>query len=89
MTFATTGTPYFLNAWTDKKELLIEYTSTSGSTTLPVILKKHETRIIKFTKSMLLRHDTASSDALLGYKVQLSGVLIQAKVAYSNVSSAV
>ncbi|KFZ01131.1 hypothetical protein V501_10201 [Pseudogymnoascus sp. VKM F-4519 (FW-2642)] len=29
LTFATTGTPYFLNAWTGEEELIFEYTATS------------------------------------------------------------
>lgn len=90
LTFATTGTPYFLNAWIGEEELIFEYTATSGSTTLPFALKKHETHIVKFTKkTRLLRHVTASSDAVLGFHVQLLGSLIQAKVAYSSFLSSV
>lgn len=90
LTFATTGTPYFLNAWTGEEELIFEYTATSGSTRVPLALKKHETRIVKFTtKTRLLRHVTASSDAALGFNVQLLGSLIQAKVAYSSSLSTV
>ncbi|OBT85026.1 hypothetical protein VE02_04996 [Pseudogymnoascus sp. 03VT05] len=89
LTFATTGTPYFLNAWTGEEELIFKYTATSGSTTLPFALKKHETRIVKFTKkTQLLRHATASSDSVLGFNVQLLGSLIQAKVAhYTSLST--
>jgi hypothetical protein len=90
LTFATTGTPYFLNAWTGEEELIFEYTATSGSTMLPFALKKHETRIVKFTKkTQLLRHATTSSDSVLGFNVQLLGSLIQAKVAYSTSLSTV
>ncbi|KFY14470.1 hypothetical protein V492_02598 [Pseudogymnoascus sp. VKM F-4246] len=88
--FSTTGTPYYLNAWTGEEELIFEYTTASGSTRLPFALKKHETRIVKFTKtSPLLRHATASSGSVLGFNVQLSGSLIQAKVAHSSSFSSV
>lgn len=90
LTFATTGTPYFLNSWTGQEELIFKYTTTSGSTTLPLALKKHETRIVKFSKrDLLLRHVTSSSDAVLGFNVQELGSPIQAKIAHSTSPSSV
>jgi hypothetical protein len=89
LTFATTRTPYLLDAWTGREEPFLKYTTTDESTTLPFILKKHETRIIKFTNQTLLRHIAASSDAVLGFNVSLSGSSIQAKIAYSSSLSSV
>ncbi|KAL5354447.1 hypothetical protein ACLOAV_000536 [Pseudogymnoascus australis] len=90
LTFATSGIPYFLNAWTGEEELIFEYTEARGSTKLRFTLKRHETRIVKFTKkTRLLRHAISSSDSVLGFNVQLLGSLIQAKVAYSSSLSSV
>ncbi|KFY59085.1 hypothetical protein V496_05816 [Pseudogymnoascus sp. VKM F-4515 (FW-2607)] len=92
LTFATSGTPYFLNAWTGEEELIFEYTEARGSTTLLFTLKRHETYLVKFTKkTRLLRHaiPSSDSDSVLGFNVQLLGSLIQAKVAYSSPLSSV
>jgi hypothetical protein len=90
LTFATNGTPYFLNAWTGLEELIFEYTTARGSTTLPFALKKHESRVIKFTRrSSLLTHVTASSDSVLGFNVKSLGSPVQAKIAHSNSPSSV
>jgi hypothetical protein len=89
LTFATTRTPYLLDAWTGREEPFLKYTTTEESTTLAFILKKHETRIIKFTNQTLLRHITASPDAVLGFNVSSSGSSIQAKIAYSSSLSSV
>lgn len=90
LTFKASGTPYFLNAWTGRQELIVEYNTNRGTTTIPFALKKHESRIVKFSKrERLLRHVTGSSDAVLGFNAQQSGALIQAKIAHSSSSSSV
>ena len=90
VTFAATGTPYLLNAWTGAAELIVEYTTHLGFTTISLPLKKHESRIVKFSAGQqLIAHVTSSSDSVLGFDVQDSGRKIQAKVAASSSSSSV
>ncbi|KAL4870900.1 hypothetical protein BDV12DRAFT_207278 [Aspergillus spectabilis] len=81
LTFATSGTPYYLNAWTGKEESIIEYTTSRSSDPQRYPLPSGDTRPGL--------HVTASSQAVLGYNVQFSGSLIHAKIAFSTSPSSI
>jgi hypothetical protein len=88
VTFAITGTPYLLNAWSGEEEVIAQYLTTKNSTTIPFTLSSLETVIVRFSKgSMLSTHVLSSSEAVLGFHVAHNGAKIYAKTAASNSSA--
>ncbi|TID14360.1 hypothetical protein E6O75_ATG09439 [Venturia nashicola] len=89
ITFAVTGTPYLLNAWTGEENPIVQYIASNDSTTISLSLNGLETAIVRFSKNNTLKtHVVASSDAILGFTVPNNGSQILAKVAaHSNPSS--
>lgn len=89
ITFASTGIPYFYNAWTGEQIEVLHYTIVSGHTTIPLKLAADQTIIVAFLTTSISSfpspkvHVTTAPLSILGFSYTTSTGLV-AKVPYSN-----
>lgn len=92
ISFASTRTPYLLNAWTGDQKPILQYTVDSGYTTIPLKLAAGQSIIIAFLSVLPtdtpLVHITSAPSTLLGYSYSKSTGLV-AKVPMSVAQSTI
>jgi hypothetical protein len=91
VSFASTGTPFFLDAWTGEETPILNYTVEYGRTTITLNLASAQSIFIGFSSSVHGAnpiHVTSASSSILGFSYDKHSGLI-AKVAPSSVESLV
>lgn len=77
ISFETTLTPYFLNAWTGEQDIpVVYYTVENGRTIIPFTLLSTETAIVKFSNSRSPAPNThvlSSSESIVGFYCDSTG----------------
>lgn len=76
MTFESTGTPYFLDAWSGKQSPLLVYNRTAAGITTTLALKNNQTTILAFSpRASGYRNVVAHSDNIAAVRVGLDGTV--------------
>ncbi|ETS81575.1 hypothetical protein PFICI_06577 [Pestalotiopsis fici W106-1] len=74
ITFATTKTPYLLNAWTGEQSPILAYAQNESTITIPIDLKVNQTILLAFSDSLSTEiptpasHITQTTSQIVGYE---------------------
>jgi hypothetical protein len=78
VSFANTGSPFFLDAWTGEETPVLDYTVDSGYTTIPFNLASSQAIIVAFLSNPISAlpeaHVTSAPPSILGFYLEPTGL---------------